>query len=163
MNANDYQKAALRTERTPDFLVKGHQLARLLHGAIGMCTESGELQDAIKKHLIYDKPLDNVNVVEEIGDLLWYCALVLDAVGSNFGDAFARNIAKLAKRYPDKFTSELALNRDLDAERKALEGPDERTRSFQWPCSKCGQLAGVTEHALVFGQRAHVCPACREL
>ncbi len=133
MNADDYQKAALRTEHTPRFL-RGReisvgnieredldQLERIMHAMIGVCTEAGELQDMVKKHLIYGKPFDTVNVVEECGDLLWYIAVGLDACGVKMGDAMQRNITKLQLRFPDKFTEERALNRDLDAERAALE------------------------------------------
>ncbi len=133
MSPREYMGLALRTERTPDFVVEqapsstltsARMLARLLHGAIGLCTEAGELQDAIKKNLIYGIMIDRVNIIEEIGDLMWYCALVLDSQGSTFEDAMERNIAKLKVRFPDKFSFEAANVRDLDAERKALEGDD---------------------------------------
>lgn len=47
----------------------------LLHCATGLVTESAELVDAIKKHVFYGKPLDVVNIKEELGDLLWYIAI----------------------------------------------------------------------------------------
>lgn len=146
MTPNDYQKLALRTEKTPPFLRPivsyvppagpghreideafdkaekvAHQKARLLHASIGLCTEVGELQDALKKHLIYGKPLDDVNVMEEAGDLLWYIALALDASGFTMEQAMERNIEKLRARFPTGFTEEKALVRDLGVERKALE------------------------------------------
>ena len=122
MTANEYQKLALRTEHTPDFIV-GHvpEMARLVHAAIGVATESGELLDALKKTLMYGKALDRINVMEECSDVLWYLALALDATGFTLEDCMERNIAKLRKRFPHKFTSEAALVRDLDAERSALE------------------------------------------
>jgi NTP pyrophosphatase (non-canonical NTP hydrolase) len=124
MSANDYQKAALRTESTPNFVdTEDPQLARMLHAALGVCTESGELQDMLKKHLIYGKDFDPINVIEECGDVLWYLALALDATGFSLQDCMERNIAKLRKRFPDRFTSEKALVRDLDAERAALQKP----------------------------------------
>jgi NTP pyrophosphatase (non-canonical NTP hydrolase) len=127
MTPAEYMKAALRTEYTPKIQVQRRDgtweeiNGRLLHGMIGGCTETGEAQDAFKKNLIYGKTLDNVNVLEEIGDRLWYIALELNAIGATFEDAFVTNIAKLCKRFPDKFTEENALVRDTDAERKALE------------------------------------------
>jgi NTP pyrophosphatase (non-canonical NTP hydrolase) len=123
MTPNEYQKLALRTEHTPwiasgpDFV----RLSRLLHAALGLCTEAGELQDQIKRHLMYGKDFDPTNVMEECGDLLWYIALALDATGYSLSDCMERNINKLRARYPEKFTSERALNRDLDAEREMLE------------------------------------------
>lgn len=128
MSANDYQREALRTEYTPPFAtvptdapLTARELERLIHGMFGICTETGELQDMMKKHLIYGKPFDRVNVMEECGDILWYIALTLHAAGYSMTDSMERNIAKLRKRFPDKFTSEKALTRDLTAERNALE------------------------------------------
>ena len=126
MTANEYQRLALRTEKTPAFCQgdgerTDHQQSRLLHGAIGICTEAGELQDMIKKSLIYGKPMDVINIVEEIGDLYWYCALVLDSVGYTPEQAMEKNINKLRARFGDRFTEYRALNRDLDLERKELE------------------------------------------
>jgi NTP pyrophosphatase (non-canonical NTP hydrolase) len=130
MTPNEYQKAALRTEHTPLFVddhadqVDGVNMARLIHAALGTCTEVGELQDMIKKHLIYNKPFDKVNVLEECGDVLWYLALALDASGYTLEECMERNIAKLRKRFPERFTTEHALARNLTAERQALEGED---------------------------------------
>ena len=45
-----------------------------MHMAIGISTEAGELLDAYKKKLAYNKSLDKTNVAEEIGDLCWYVA-----------------------------------------------------------------------------------------
>ncbi len=121
LTPNEYQKQALRTESTPDF-VGNMEMSRLLHGALGMATESAELQDMIKKHLMYGKTFDRTNVLEECGDQLWYIALALHACGFTMETCMDRNIAKLKARYPERFTSETALNRNLDAERDALEG-----------------------------------------
>ena len=48
---------------------------RLLHAQLGLHTEGGELADALKRHLFYGKPLDPVNIAEEIGDVFWYLAV----------------------------------------------------------------------------------------
>lgn len=132
MTSDEYQKLALRTEKTPPITISRHLrgddnsidaivLDRLIHALLGIGSEAGELQDMVKKHLIYKKEFDPINVIEEIGDLFWYCALALDACGYRIGDAMERNIAKLKARYGDKFSAEAALNRDLDKERQVLE------------------------------------------
>jgi hypothetical protein len=46
--------------------------AKLMHATFGISGEAGELLDAVKKHIIYGKPLDRENVVEELGDLEFY-------------------------------------------------------------------------------------------
>lgn len=122
----DYIKDAVRTDlQTYEPVLErlqSKQTARLIHGMVGISTESGELLDALKKHLMYGKSLDLVNIKEEVGDVLWYCALILDEVGASFEDVMKTNIDKLRARFPEKFTEEKAVNRDLDTERKILEG-----------------------------------------
>lgn len=118
MTNEEYVKQVLRTE-SPNFTDIN---TRILHGVIGCCTESGELLDAVKKSLFYRKTLDVVNIKEELGDLLWYVALVSAEIGWSFEEIMDANIAKLTKRYPEQFTEELAVNRDLKEERKTLEG-----------------------------------------
>ncbi len=94
---------------------------RLLHAAMGLTTEAGEFMDALKKHLFYSKELDTVNLLEELGDVLWYVAIAADALGTDFTTIQQTNINKLRARFPDKYSHESANTRDLDAEREALE------------------------------------------
>jgi len=93
----------------------------ILHGALGISTEAGEILDAVKKSIFYGKPFDLINLQEEIGDCFWYLAILAKEAGMSFEDIMAQNIAKLKARYPDKFTEDAALNRDLSYERKVLE------------------------------------------
>lgn len=122
----DYIAQAKRTE--PDYgpallrVVKDPQMMKLLHAAMGLETEVGELTDAVKKHIFYGKPLDKVNLFEEGGDIQWYLAILADYLGyCSFSPMQSKNIAKLKERYPEKFTEEKALERNLEAERSALE------------------------------------------
>lgn len=93
----------------------------VVHAIIGISTESGELLDVIKKFMFYGKDIDWVNLDEEIGDVLWYVAIYLKARGLTLEEAMAKNNAKLKARFPDKFSTEKAINRDLETERKILE------------------------------------------
>lgn len=117
---DNFIKQALRTE-SPFVPGLDSTDARLIHAAMGMVTESAEFMDALKKSLFYGRALDMVNLCEEIGDLLWYIALALDVLGSDFQTEADRVIRKLRVRFPDKFTSVDANLRDLDAERRELE------------------------------------------
>jgi len=90
---------------------------------MGICTESGELMDALKKYLFYGKPIDDTNVNEEVGDLFWYIAILADAFGFTFENSMEKNIAKLKARYPNRFTERDAQLRNLEKERKVLEEP----------------------------------------
>lgn len=126
MRSEDYQKDATITDLMDYYPVQERlqniHTIRLLHAAMGLCTESGEFMDMMKKHILYGKPIDNVNLKEELGDLEWYVALAIDELKTSFGYIFETNIAKLRARYPNKFTEHDAMNRDLDKERSILEG-----------------------------------------
>lgn len=71
----------------------------LIHMCVGISGESGELLDAIKKHVIYQKPLDVDNVKEELGDLLFYMSNLIQSVGLTFEEVLQHNIDKLSVRY----------------------------------------------------------------
>jgi NTP pyrophosphatase (non-canonical NTP hydrolase) len=91
----------------------------ILHGIFGIATESGELLEALVKFANGDQ-LDQKNLLEEIGDVFWYCAIILKRLGFTFEEAMEANINKLAKRFPDGFTEFHAINRDLNAESEVL-------------------------------------------
>ena len=73
--------------------------AHLMHMAVGISGESGELLDAIKKQVIYRKPLDRDNVIEELGDLEFYMEGLRQGLGITREQCIDANIAKLGKRY----------------------------------------------------------------
>ena len=73
----------------------------LLHAAVGISGESGELLDAIKKSVIYRKPLDRENVIEELGDLEFFIENLRSCLGITREETLAANIKKLSIRYPN--------------------------------------------------------------
>ena len=95
-----------------------------LHAALGIASEAAEMMEEIINSCIENRPIDKVNFREELGDVMWYEALGLRTIDSNFEEAGEINIAKLKKRYPEKFTSSDALNRDMYGERIVLEKDD---------------------------------------
>lgn len=95
---------------------------RLLHAAMGLSTEANEFLDALKKWIFYGKELDEVNLTEELGDLLYYLAIAASELNISINDLMIKNMQKLRKRYNNSsFSAELAVNRDLEEERKILE------------------------------------------
>jgi hypothetical protein len=183
MNWKEYLELSEKTLST-QFHAEAEVYQRILHGAIGLCTEAGELLDAFEKNT----GLDLVNIKEELGDIYWYLAILhrdipgiergderyalkqnplnhairltvfstelLDQLkkkiyyGKDFDikeanrlvntiedhlsgvaveykftkeDILETNINKLKARYGEKFSSDAAINRDLDTERKTLE------------------------------------------
>lgn len=115
MNIKEYCEAAGRTKAQLSSLLEDN-----LHMVLGMVTEAGELADVYKKNLAYTKPIDLVNAKEEIGDIMWYIANYCNVNGFDLEAIMERNIEKLRARYPEKFTTDKAINRDLEAEREVL-------------------------------------------
>jgi len=113
MTPNEYQQQALRTAIKDYETFKNIQSTHrhIIHAHLGMSSETGEIGDAIKKHLIYGQPLDIANLLEECGDVLWYVSLMVSACGSTMESVMEQNIEKLRIRYPEKFTEELASKR----------------------------------------------------
>ncbi len=114
---------ALESQRLKDGVALTPEQTRLLHAAIGIATEAGEILDALKKHLFYGKPLDFPNMVEESGDVRWYMEQLYDVLKTTDAEVRRVNTLKLLrKRYPNgKFEQEAALVRNLGAERQLLE------------------------------------------
>lgn len=97
-------------------------ILRLMHASDIIHTESGELKDQLKKHVYYGKTLDQVNIKEELGDLLYGVGLAIHVCGLTFEEVMEFNSKKLKSRYGDKWSKEKAINRDLNKERNILEG-----------------------------------------
>jgi NTP pyrophosphatase (non-canonical NTP hydrolase) len=125
MTSENYVANALNTEAqvTPEMIerLSTPETIRLLHAAMGLCTESGEFMDMLKKHIFYGRKLDLVNAKEEIGDSMWYVAIAIDVLKTSLDEVMTVNIDKLKERYPEKFTEFHAENRNLETERAILE------------------------------------------
>lgn len=90
------------------------QEPRLSHGITGVCSEVGELAQLLERWRHFGHALDPARVADEAGDLLWYLALTLDAVGLEMGAVMEANLRKLAAR-PDGAWADLT-KRDRAAE-----------------------------------------------
>ncbi len=116
MNIKEYCEAVKRTMADLGYREKDN-----LHMIMGMATEVGELMDIFKKNFAYKKEIDWVNAKEEIGDLMWYVANFCNINGFDIEEILQTNVDKLKARYPEKFTEEHAIYRNLEKERKILE------------------------------------------
>lgn len=101
-------------------VIRSEDFIRLLHGFMGIMTEAGEGLEALAKQH-NGEGLDLVNVGEELGDVFWYGAVIAETCGTTFEKEQEKNIAKLAKRYGDKFSDVKSMERDLASERAILE------------------------------------------
>jgi NTP pyrophosphatase (non-canonical NTP hydrolase) len=83
----------------------------LIHMIMGISGEAGELLDTIKKHVIYHKPLDVTNIVEELGDIEFYLEGLRQCINISRVDILAFNMSKLSKRYPQGYSDNAAQER----------------------------------------------------
>ena len=104
--------------------------ANLAHMALGITGEAGEVAGIIKKHYAYGKPLDKLHLIEEVGDIMFYLNGLLAELDVEWSEVLGVNIKKLEARYPDlKFNADHAINRDVEAEQKAIAKPDPLSKS----------------------------------
>jgi NTP pyrophosphatase (non-canonical NTP hydrolase) len=98
------------------------KIQRLLHVGSGLQTEASEFNEALLNYILQGKSIDDVNLMEELGDVLWYLGIGCRVLGTTVLTLLRQNIAKLFVRYRSKFTIAGAIDRDLSSERATLEG-----------------------------------------
>lgn len=103
---NEYQQETLRTASG-----MSNQYPMLLNGVMGLCGETGEVVDLLKKSLFQGHPLDKAHMAEELGDVAWYLAVSAYAIGYDLEIILQMNVDKLRKRYPDGFDAYRSINR----------------------------------------------------
>lgn len=113
MYEENYSDFVWSRTKTGEAIIEGlsWEKAELLHAAIGICGEAGELLDAIKKHVIYGKPLDRVNVIEELGDIEFCLQMMRTTLRLGHHEIIEANVEKLKKRYPIGYTDRAAIER----------------------------------------------------
>ena len=114
MNEQDYDKMTAALSKAGSDIINelSPEKADLLHMAVGVAGEAGELLDAVKKATIYNKPLDRENMIEELGDLEFYMSRVRQLIGVSRDEILEHNYAKLSKRYAKgQYSNEQAQER----------------------------------------------------
>lgn len=109
MTINEYQKLAMTT-LNPAL----SQKEVLINSVMGLCGESGEAVDIVKKHLFQGHELNKEKLAKELGDIAWYLAEAATALDIPLDKIFKGNIDKLKKRYPEGFDTEKSLNRPTE-------------------------------------------------
>ena len=82
------------------------------HAATGIATEAGELLSSIKAIVIYNKPMDLDNIIEELGDLEFYMEHLRQELMITRNEVIAHNMEKLGKRYKDGYSDKAAQERE---------------------------------------------------
>ena len=106
MTINEYHSLAMRT-LNPELDRKDV----LINSVMGLCGESGEAIDIVKKWLAQGHELDKEHLAKELGDVAWYLAEAATALNIPLEEIFEANIEKLKKRYPEGFQTERSVMR----------------------------------------------------
>ncbi len=109
MTINEYQRLAMTT-LNPELDRKDV----LINGVMGLCGESGEAIDIVKKWLAQGHELDKERLAKELGDIAWYLAETAWALNIPLEDILQANIDKLKKRYPEGFAAQRSIHREQE-------------------------------------------------
>jgi len=105
MDFNEYQKLAMRTASDTS------KQNLVLDGVMGLCGESGECIDIVKKHMFQGHELNKQKLIDETSDCLWYLAAIASGLGVTLDEIARHNVEKLKKRYPNGFDADKSKNR----------------------------------------------------
>ena len=106
MTINEYQQRAMASLNPT---LQGKDV--LINSVMGLCGESGEAIDIVKKWLAQGHELDKEHLAKELGDVAWYLAEAATALNIPLEEIFEANIEKLKKRYPEGFQAERSVMR----------------------------------------------------
>ena len=109
LTVREYQTLAMTT-LNPELSKKDV----LINGVMGLCGESGEAIDIVKKWLAQGHELDREKLAKELGDIAWYLAETAYALDIALEDIFRANIEKLKKRYPEGFSADRSVRREQE-------------------------------------------------
>ena len=109
MDINEYQKEAM-TLLNPEI----PQRDVLLNALMGLCGESGEAIDLMKKHLFQGHELDREKLIKELGDVAWYLAEAATGLGVDLSEVLQRNLDKLHARDPQGFDTKRSQQREAE-------------------------------------------------
>ena len=107
MTGKEYQSLAMTT-LNPELSTQDV----LMNAVMGLCGESGEVIDLVKKHLYQGHVLNTEKLIKELGDIAWYLAEAAHALGTDLDVIFDENIAKIKTRYPEGFDVQRSIHRD---------------------------------------------------
>ena len=111
MEFKDYQKKIYRA--IPDH---ESQKDEVLHWAIGLSEECGEVMSVLKHHYYGGEDFNREELIKEIGDVLWYTAALCTAAHINMDATAQLNVEKLLHRFPGG-----EFNDNRSKERHSLE------------------------------------------
>ena len=106
MNFQEYTQNCYRT-----FQYQATENETISMLCMGLSGEAGEVIDYLKKIIYHKHDFDKQKLMSEMGDMMWYFALLADYFKIDFDEILTSNIAKLKKRYPNGFRIQDSINR----------------------------------------------------
>lgn len=100
--------------RTLSGRVRADEFETRMNACTGLASETGEINEILKKHYFHGHPMteeSREHLKKELGDLMWYWALMVWSFGFDPADVLNTNIEKLKARYPEGFSTERSINR----------------------------------------------------
>lgn len=126
MNGKVHQELAMRTndgnatERLLNLTLSdkteggiGEDTGTLLNACLGLSGKVGEFNDIIKKWIFHEKNFDEEHAKKEMGDIMWYIAMMCHAFRWDLDEIMQMNIDKLKAKYPEGFDVVKVNNRKL--------------------------------------------------
>lgn len=96
MTLNEYQEGASKTALYPDVG------KNLIYPILGLCGESGELAEKMKKLIRDDAGIltdeRKMLMKKELGDVLWYVSQIARELDTTLDEIATENLTKLASR-----------------------------------------------------------------
>lgn len=73
-------------------------------GVLGLCGETGEVADLVKKSEFQGRELDRNKLLKELGDVRWYLEVLCYTLNTSLEEIEKMNMDKLKTRYPNGFS-----------------------------------------------------------
>jgi NTP pyrophosphatase (non-canonical NTP hydrolase) len=97
------------------------ELEELKNYLLGLNGECGELTDIFKKILYHGKEYDAIDIMLELGDILYYLTAICNILGIDLSEIMLNNNAKLMARYNNGYSIQQSLNR-IEEQSKSIDG-----------------------------------------
>ena len=83
----------------------------ITNAALGLTGEAGEVAEIVKKAMFQGHSLNREKIAEELGDVMFYVAYMVDTIGMTLDQIMSQNVTKRRNRYPDGFSVQKSVNR----------------------------------------------------
>jgi len=94
VNIREYQEACKRTAKRGE-----SEKLEICNWVLGLAGEAGDVASCVKKTIFHENKNMLDGVRENIGDMMWYVAMICNFYGWSLDDILGENLGKLRERY----------------------------------------------------------------